>query len=67
MQESYSTLWEGFATDKEALRARNKRAKDLKAKGFNVKCFMLRNQIKPYSGFGEPDGRICSVYYVDWI
>ena len=65
MQQSFSTLWDGFANDKEAIKARNSRAKELKAKGMKVKCFTLRNQIKPYDGIGQPNGGACNVYFID--
>ena len=61
-QETFSRLWEGYETDKDAMRARNKRAKVLRATGRNVTCSTLRNQLRKYAGFGQPDGRSCSVY-----
>ena len=65
MQYGFSTLWDGFATDKDALQARNKMAKEYRKQGRRVKCFAMRNQIRKYSGLGESDGGCCTVYLVD--
>jgi hypothetical protein len=65
-QMGFSRLWDGFKTDKEAMQARNKKAKELKAKGHKVHSWVLRNQLKKYSGFGQPDGRTGHVYMLDW-
>ena len=65
MQLSFSRLWDGFATNKEAIQARNKKAKELKTGGHKVKCFRLKNQIKPYDGLGQPNGACCDVYFLD--
>jgi len=65
-QESFSRLWDGYKTDKEALNCRNMRAKWLrKNEGKNVRCWTLRNQLKKYSGLGIEDGRSCNVYMID--
>jgi len=66
MQESFSRLWDGFNTDKEAKAARDARAKELKTQGYLVYRFRLTNQLKKYSGFGQPDGRLCNCYYVEY-
>lgn len=66
MQESFSRLWDGYKTDKEAIKARNARAKELRARGFHVKCWRLADQLKKYDGFGIPNGGTCHVYYVDY-
>ncbi len=63
-QESFSRLWEGYATDKEALTARNKRLRELRKRGVRCSGFTLANQLRQYAGFGQPDGRSCNVYYV---
>ena len=65
MQESFSRLWEGYKTDKEALQARNEYAKQLRKKGYKVRCFTLPNQLKKYDGFGIENGGICNVYFTD--
>jgi hypothetical protein len=61
-QQSFSRLWEGYATDKDALKARNEAAKRLRSEGKRVVCSTLRNQLKKYDGFGQPNGGICNVY-----
>ena len=66
MQESFSRLWEGYATDKLALQARNRRAKDLRKAGYYVVCFTNANQMKKYDGLGQRNGACCNVYYVDY-
>ena len=66
MQISFSRLWDGYATDAEALAARNVRAKELRSKGHTVRCFTLPNQMKKYDGLGQDNGGICNVYFVDF-
>ena len=66
MQETFSKLWDGYATNKEALKARNKRAKELKQKGHKVNCCTLPNQMKKYDGILKPNGSVCSVYMLDY-
>ena len=66
MQLSYSRLWDKYETDKLAMQARNKRAKELRKHGHDVQCFSLPNQLKQYESFGVPDGRSCSVYMLQY-
>lgn len=66
MQTGFSRLWDGYETDKEAMQARNKRAKELRQAGYIVTCFTLANQLKQYESFGVPDGRSCSVYMLQY-
>lgn len=47
-----------------AKRARDIRYRYYKAQGVNVYRWTLRNQLRPYAGFGIPDGRIRDVYYL---
>lgn len=63
-QLSFSTVWNGYATDKEALAARNAKARELRKAGRIIKCWTLRNQTRKYAGFGQPDGRSCNVYMI---
>lgn len=63
-QESFSRLWEGYESDKAALQARNARLRDLRKDGRHCRGWVLRNQLKKYDGFGQPNGGICNVYYV---
>lgn len=65
MQESFSTLWTGYATDAEAKAARDARYRQLKAEGKKCRRWVLRGQIKQYESFGVPDGRICDVYKIN--
>lgn len=66
MQLSFSRLWDGYATDKDALKARGNRVKELKQKGYRVKCFTLHNQMKKYDGLGEYNGGCCNVYMINF-
>ena len=66
MQLSFSRLWDGYATDKDAMNARNERAKEFKAKGYSVSCSCLRNQLKPYDGLLKPNGSVCNVYLLTY-
>jgi len=59
-QISFSRLWDGYATDKEALAARNAEAKKRRAMGHKVFCTTLRNQIKR-DAYDQDEG-ICNVY-----
>jgi len=64
-QESFSRLWDGFESDKAALKARNKRAKELRAKGDKAICWTLPNQEKKYDGLGQYNGSVCNVYMIN--
>lgn len=64
-QKSFSRLWDSYASDKEAMIARNLEAKKLRKEGKKVRCWLLKNQFKKYAGFGQPDGRACTVYMID--
>jgi hypothetical protein len=64
-QESFSTIWHNYASNKEAMQARNKRAKELRDKGWEVSCWTLPNQTREYASLGVPDGRVCNVYMID--
>jgi hypothetical protein len=61
-QQFYSTLWDGYESDKAARQARDTEARRLRAAGHRVSCCVLRNQMRPYAGLGQPDGRSCSVF-----
>ncbi len=63
-QESFARLWDGFDTDKAAMQARNRRLRELRKQG--VRCFgsAMPNQVRKYAGFGQPDGRSCTVYQI---
>jgi len=67
MNLSFSRLWDGYATDKEALQARNLKAKELKRQGYSVMCWRLPNQLKKYDGLGIVNGGICHVYKIDYV
>jgi len=66
MQEGFSTLWDGYASDAFAMTARNRRANELRSKGRKVRKWVLRNQLKKYESFSVPDGRSCNVYMVSY-
>jgi hypothetical protein len=65
IQKSYSTSWDGYATDADAKAARDAEWKRLRAAGWTAKRWVLRNQLKQYAGLGIPDGRVCDVYKID--
>lgn len=65
MQLSYSRLWDGYATDAEAKKARDERYKREIKKGNRARRWTLRNQIKKYAGLGIEDGRSCHCYMLD--
>lgn len=62
---SFSRLWDGYATDKEAMKARNAKVKELRAQGNTVTCFTLANQLKKYDALGVENGQSCNVYFLD--
>jgi hypothetical protein len=66
MQIAFSTLWDGYLTNAIAKKARNERAKDLRVKGYKVKCCSLRDQKKPYDGLGQVNGGSCTVYMLEY-
>ena len=66
MQKSFSRLWDGFESDKAALQARNREAKNLRQQGENVVCFTLPNQTKKYDGLGQSNGSSCNVYMLQY-
>ncbi len=63
-QESFSTLWDGYETNSDAIKARNARAKELKLQGHRAFKWTLRNQLRQYAGLGQPDGRVGNVYMI---
>ena len=64
-QESFSKLWDGFQTDKEAKQARDARYRELKKAGYQVRRWVLKDQLKKYDGFGQPNGGVCDVYMLN--
>jgi hypothetical protein len=64
-QISFSTTWDGFATAAEAKRARDEEWRKLKKQGVKARRWVLRDQLRPYSSFGNSDGRVCDVYMID--
>ena len=65
MQLSYSRLWDGYATDKQAMLARNAKLRELRKAGHRAYGWTLRDQTRPYAGLGQPDGRSCNLYMID--
>jgi len=64
-QASFSRLWDGFETDDAAKLARDVYYRELKQRGFKVRRFVLKNQLREWASFGVPDGRSCDVYMLD--
>lgn len=63
--ESFSTAWDGYDSAAAAKAARDARYRELKRQGYAVKRSILRNQLRKYSGLGQPDGSVCDVYRID--
>jgi len=53
-----------YPSNEAAKAARDAEARRLTADGHQVRRTVLRDQLRPYSGFGQPDGRIGHVYIV---
>lgn len=47
-----------------AMRARNLKAKEMRAEGARVHCWTLTGQLRQYAGLGVPDGRVRNVFYI---
>jgi muconolactone delta-isomerase len=54
-----------YATNADALAARNQFAKNMKAQGLKVRAWSLPGQTRKYSSLGNPDGTTGTVYYCD--
>lgn len=54
-----------YTTNKAAMLARNALAKEMRVKGHRVVKRSLVGQLCKYSGLGQPDGRVGTVYYLD--
>jgi len=63
-QHTFSTLWDGYETEADAKQARDAKYRELRARGIVAYRSVLRNQLRPYAGLGQPDGRVCNVYMV---
>jgi len=64
-QISYARLWDGFKTDEEARKARDRKAAQLRDEGRMVQKWTLRNQQK-LDDHGQTVG-VCPVYYINVI
>lgn len=67
-QVGFSTSWDGYKTKKDAMQARNKAAKYIKDHDPNgrVVKWALPNQMRKYSGFGQYDGSVTTVYMINY-
>ena len=66
MMEQFSfSRKDGYATDADAKKARDKAYYEVIKKHRRAKRWVLRNQLIKYSGFGQPDGRIMNVYMLN--
>lgn len=63
-QISFARLWDGFATDEAAKKARDERAKALKNSGLIVRRWTLRDQQK-LDDHGNVVG-VCPAYFIDY-
>jgi len=64
-QESFGAYRGEFNTNEEAKAARDQRYRELKAQGYSVKRWVLKNQLVQYTGLGQPDGRVRDVYMLN--
>jgi len=66
MQWSELNFWGNvdYPTNEAAKLARNAKAKELRENGHKVSLSVCRNQLRPYSGLCQPDGRIGNVYSI---
>ncbi len=51
-------------TPEQAKKERDACYRALKEEGRQAKRWVLKNQLRKYSGFGQDDGRVRDVYYV---
>lgn len=51
-----------YPSNDEAKQARDARARELRKQGRTVTCRRITNQLRKYSGLGQPDGRNGNVY-----
>ena len=56
-----------YASNKEALKARNAFQRELKQKGIRTRAWSLPGQIRKYARLGQPDGTVGTVYFLDVI
>lgn len=71
MQISFDPLNYDYDKDpaaaiKAAIKARNAKKKELRDAGETVHAWRLTGQLRKYAGFGVEDGRVRTVYYVDY-
>jgi hypothetical protein len=64
-QWTFTTLYDEYPTDKDALKARDTTLRDLRRNGYTARGFTLRNQMRQYAGLGQPDGRVGPVYGIN--
>jgi hypothetical protein len=55
-----------YPSNESAKQARDTRARELRKLGHTVRCGRITNQLRKYSGLGQPDGRIGHVYEVHY-
>mgnify|MGYP001596416922 FL=1 len=59
------TYWGiNYPSNEEAKRARDEQARVWRQAGYHVSCSRIPNQLRPYAGLGQPDGRSGHVYVV---
>lgn len=62
MTQEWFPFYQYEDREKGAMKARNARLKELRIQGVEVKGMSLPNQLRKYSGLGQPDGSIGTVY-----
>lgn len=63
--KKFSTLWDGYATAKEAKAARDAEYWKARKAGLKARRSVLTGQLKKYDGLGQPNGGVCDVYEVE--
>ena len=51
--------------EKECLKSRNSALRDYRNRGFNAVGFTLRDQLRPYKAYGQPDNTVRNVYMLN--
>ena len=65
-QLAFSTF-DGYESKAAAKKARDEEYRRLTAKGTRCHRWVLRDQLRKYIGFGQPDGSVTDVYMLDIV
>ena len=67
MTQEWFGFYEYEEREKGALKARNARLKELRSSGVEARGMSLPGQLHKYSGFGQPDGSVGTVYGIEIV